>query len=135
MTLDDVRALMQRAGSAFLATTDGERASVRPMGSAAWVDGELWYCAALRSAKCDDIRLCPNVEICAADPEWNHVRIKGTCAISTGRDDRAKLLELVPEVGHYVSGPDDPDFAVLRVSPSCIRAAASGAMEYEHVPV
>ena len=127
MGMEKVKAIMASAGVGFLATTNGERPAVRPMGAAHWVGGELWLACGADSAKAEDIRQKPNVAFCAADKDWQYVRIQGVCRVSLTKADREEFLKRVPAVKSYFSGPDDPNFAVLRITPGRIRYYAMGA--------
>ena len=46
MSLEMVKNLMKEVGWGFLATSDGNKVGVRPMGSCVWMDNELW-CATI----------------------------------------------------------------------------------------
>lgn len=133
MTLDDVKEFTKKVGFGFLATSDGDRASVRPMGGSAWVDGEFWCCTGTGSVKVADVRKNPRVEYCFAGPNGNHVRIEGVCMVSEAREDRAKLLELHPGLENYVGDADCPTFAVLRLEVQRVRCWAEDRLGYEEV--
>ena len=96
MDMEQVKALMKEVGSGLLATTDGDRAAVRPMGGWAWVEGELWCATGLDSAKVADIRKRPHIEYCFMNAQGHHVRIAGRCAVSSELSDKKQLLDLVP---------------------------------------
>ena len=97
------------------------------MGSLKWVGNELWCACGLQDDKVADIRKVPHVEFCIADHDWDHVRISGVCTVSTDPQDRALFLDLVPTAKGYFSGPDDPNFAVLRTKVERIRYRLHGA--------
>jgi general stress protein 26 len=121
MSMEKVRALMKEAGTGFLATTDGRRAEVRCMGGWAWVERELWMATAANSRKVADIRAQEGVEICFMTPGGRNVRIAGPCTVSLARDDRHLLFQKLPMLGKHMDGPDDPNYAVLRLKPQRIR--------------
>jgi len=133
MQMDQVKEIMKEAGSGFLATTDGERASVRPMGGWAWVGDELWCAAGMDSAKVADIKKRPQVEYCFTDSQMRHIRISGECRVSTDNSDKARLLELVPGIAQHVQGPEDPNYGVLRLTSPRIRAADETGTGYQEV--
>jgi len=133
MSMEQVRALMKEAEAGFLATTDGEKAAVRPMGGATWVGDEMWYATFAASAKIAEIKMRPGVELCYADRKWRHVRITGTCTISTDNADKRKLYDLVPILKKYIPDPEAPEYVVLRVKVERIRFMESEDMQYTEV--
>ena len=133
MDMDDVKTLMKKAGIGYLATTDGGRARVRPMGAFLWAGDELWMASDRRTDKCADISQCAEVEICFLVDGWKHVRISGSVAVSENRSDKAALLDAVPGLAQYMQGPDNPEYVVLRLKPRHIRVLGEGAMAYEEI--
>lgn len=133
MSMAQVRALMKQAGAGFLATTDGRRAEVRPMGAWAWKDGELWMAAGAGSSKVADIEANPGVEMCFMTPDGHHVRIAGPCRISRDNADKGWLYKEMPDLPRYVDGPAEPDWVVLRLSPQRVRVMASSDFSYAEI--
>jgi len=119
--IDTVNEIMAQAGSGYLATTDGEKASVRPMGCPQWVGGELWMAANTKSEKMSDIRKKNQVEFCVADKAWHYVRIAGVCTLSEDPKDRKIYWDRVPIIKEYFKGVHDPDFGILRIKVKSIR--------------
>ncbi|GAF71944.1 unnamed protein product, partial [marine sediment metagenome] len=78
MSMEKVKALMKNAATGWLATTDGVRASLRPMSAWMWVGSDLICATAKPSAKVTEITKCPNAEFGFATPSWEHVRISGS---------------------------------------------------------
>ena len=135
MDMEQVTALMKEAGSGFLATTDGERATVRPMGGWAWVDKELWCATGLDSAKVADVQARPQIEYCFMRGDGGHVRIAGTATVSTDAADKQRLLDLVPGLKDYVQGVDNPRYAILRMTVERIRWYTTVDNDYGDVPL
>ena len=133
MDMEQVKTLMKEVGSGFLATTDGERATVRPMGGWAWVEGQLWCATGLDSAKVADIHERPHIEYCFMKPDGAHIRVAGTCAVSTEQADKTRLLDLVPGIGQHIQGAEDPNYAVLRLTVESVRWFGGGARDYVEV--
>ena len=133
MNFEEVLKVMKEAVSGFLATTDGERAAVRPMGGWAWVGKELWCATGAKSAKVAEIQKRPWVEYCFADKAWNHVRITGTTTVSSEDADKKKLYDLVPLLKNYISDPKSPEYAVLRTKVEGIRYASATDTGYTDV--
>ncbi|RKY29218.1 MAG: hypothetical protein DRP79_01010 [Planctomycetota bacterium] len=133
MDFEDVQRIMKEGGVGLPATTDGERAALRPMGGWAWVGGELWCATLDKSAKAADIRKKPYVEYCFNDKAWNHVRISGPTTISTDNADKKKLYGLVPILKQYIDDPESPEYVVLRTRVERIRYIGATETEYTDV--
>lgn len=119
--IETVNEIMVQAGSGYLATTDGEKASVRPMGCPQWVGGELWLATNTKSEKIRDIQKKNQVEFCIADKSWRYVRIAGTCTLSEDVKDRKTFWDRVPVIKEYFKGEHDPHFGILRIKVKSIR--------------
>lgn len=126
--MEKVRTLTNEAKTGFLATTNGRRAEVRPMGGWAWIDKELWMATALASSKVADLSACSRAEVCFMAADGRNVRIAGPCAVSRETADKHLLFQKVPMLASYVSGPEDPNYAVLRLRPRRVRLMESPDM-------
>jgi general stress protein 26 len=135
MSLEMVKNLMKDAGWGFLATSDGKKVGVRPMGSCVWMDNELWAATTEGTEKIMQLREVPYAEYCFSDREGKHVRIAGTCTISTNNDDKLKLYEAVPILKKYIKDPDEPTYVVIRMKPERIRLMAEAGKGYEDIEV
>lgn len=133
MSFSKVKKIMDEAVAGFLATTDGKRAAVRPMGGGIWVGREFWYATAADSAKVAQIKKKPSVELCYADKKWRHVRISGKCRVSAAAADKKKMYNAVPVLKAYFKGPADPALAVLRIKAEKVRLMDLADMEYTEV--
>ena len=135
MDFEGIKTFIKDTGWGYLATTDGERPAVRPMGAVAWIGDEFCCATGAKDSKTVDVSKHPQVEYCFADKEGKHVRMQGTCRISTKAEPKAKLIELYPFLGKYFKGPDDPNYVVLCMKPERIRFMGEGSMEYDEVPI
>jgi len=133
MSMERVKAIMKEAGWGDLATTDGERAHLRPMGGWAWVGGELWCATGAASDKVAQLKQHPDAEYCFTDKEGRHVRIAGPCSVSTDQTDKDTLYELVPALKQHIPDPKSPEYVVLRMKPKRIRLMASHDLQYTDV--
>jgi uncharacterized pyridoxamine 5'-phosphate oxidase family protein len=124
MSLEMVKNLMKEVGWGFLATSDGSKVGVRPMGSCVWMDNELWCATTDGTEKIVQLRKVPYAEYCFSDREGKHVRIAGTCTISTNNGDKLKLYEAVPILKNYIKDPATPEYVVIRMKPERIRLMA-----------
>jgi general stress protein 26 len=133
MSMEMVKDVMKQAGWGFLATTDGKRAAVRPMGGMAWVGKELWCATGAGSDKVRELKACPQAEYCFCDRQGRHVRLAGPVAVSTRQADKDKLYSLVPELKEHVDDPKSPEYVVLVMKPTRIRLMATTGMQYTEV--
>ncbi len=133
MSMEKVRALMKEAGWGDLATTDGERAFVRPMGGWAWVGEELWCATGADSDKVAQLKTKPHAEYCFTDKQGRHVRISGPVTVSTDQDDKDKLYALVPALKEHIADPKSPQYVVLRMHVERARLMDSHDLQYTEV--
>jgi len=135
MGLEMVKSLMREVGWGFLATSDGNKVGVRPMGSCVWIDNELWSATTDGTEKIVQLRKVPYAEYCFCDREGKHVRIAGPCTISTNNDDKLKLYEAVPILKKYIKDPATPEYVVIRMKPERIRLMSQAGKGYEDIEV
>jgi uncharacterized pyridoxamine 5'-phosphate oxidase family protein len=81
------------------------------------------------------LRKVPYAEYCFSDREGKHVRIAGTCIISTNNNDKLKLYEAVPILKKYIKEPSEPTYVVIRMKPERIRLMAGVGKGYEDIEV
>jgi uncharacterized pyridoxamine 5'-phosphate oxidase family protein len=77
MSLTMVKKLMKEVGWGFLATSDGNKVGIRPMGSCVWMGNELRAATTDGTEKIKQLRKVPCAEYCFSDMEGKHVRIAG----------------------------------------------------------
>jgi len=135
MSLEMVKSLMKEVGWGFLATSDGKKVGVRPIGSCVWMDNELWSATTDGTEKIIQLRKVPYAEYCFCDREGKHIRIAGPCTISTNNDDKLKLYEAVPILKNYIKDPATPEYVVIRMKPERIRLMAQAGKGYEDIEV
>ncbi len=135
MNLEMVKNFMAEVGWGFLATSDGSKVGVRPMGSCEWMGNELWAATIDGREKIMQLRKVPYAEYCFSDKEGKHVRIAGACTISTDNDDKLKLYEAVPILKKYIKDPTEPAYVVIRMKPERILLMAEAGKGYENIEV
>ena len=135
MSLEMVKSFMKEVGWGFLATSDGNKVGVRPMGSCIWMGNELWCATTDGTEKIMQLRKVPYAEYCFSDREGKHVRIAGSCTISTNNDDKLKLYEAVPILKKYIKDPVEPTYVVIRMKPERILLMAEAGKGYENIEV
>lgn len=135
MSLEMVKSFIKEVGWGFLATSDGKKVGVRPIGSCVWMGNELWCATTDRTEKVVQLRKVPYAEYCFCDRDGKHVRIAGPCIISTNNDDKLKLYEAVPILKNYIKNPSAPEYVVIRMKPERIRLMAQAGKGYEDIEV
>ncbi len=133
MNMDAVKELMAGVQIGLLATTDGERASLRPMGAWAWVDGDLWCAAASDSVKVADIAARPSAEYCFSGAEGMHVRISGDCRFTEDEDDKKKIFDLHPLLAQIFGTPDAPGWGILKMKVGRVRTWSQEKLGYNEI--
>ncbi|HEY8963418.1 MAG TPA: pyridoxamine 5'-phosphate oxidase family protein [Alphaproteobacteria bacterium] len=117
---DKIFDLIKDIRIAQLITQSGDgQLCARPMSAVEYddVDGALWFYTSIDSAKVAEIEYNPHVLLSYSEPsEQNYVSISGTAEIIT---DHTKIKELwfEPVRIWFPDGPDDPNLALLRVTP------------------
>ena len=135
MNFETVKNFVKEVGWGFLATCDGNKVGVRPMGSCVWMGNELWGATTDGTEKIMQLRKVPYAEYCFSDKEGKHVRIAGACTISTDNDDKLKLYEAVPILKKYIKDPAEPTYVVIRMKPERIRIMAEAGKGYVDIEV
>jgi uncharacterized pyridoxamine 5'-phosphate oxidase family protein len=135
MSLEIVKSFIKEVGWGFLATSDSNKVGVRPMGSCVWMGNELWCATRDSSEKIKQLRKVPYAEYCFSDREGKHVRIAGSCTISTNNDDKLKLYEAVPSLKKYFKDSSDPTYVVIRMKPERILFMAQAGTRYDDIAV
>jgi uncharacterized pyridoxamine 5'-phosphate oxidase family protein len=135
MTFKTVKNFMKEVGWGFLATSDGKKVGVRPMGSCVWMGNELWAATRNGSDKTVQVKKVPYAEYCFMNSEGKHVRIAGRCTISTKNDHKLKLYKAVPVLRNYYKDPTDSRYVVIRMKLKQIRFMAQTGKGYEYIEV
>ncbi len=135
MNFKKLKKFMKDVRWGVLATTDGKKVGVRPMGAWAWVGKELWCGAEKGQEKIGQLKKVPFAEYCFATPNGEHVRIAGPCRISTRDEDKMKLYSLVPSLHKYYDTPYDEALVVLRMRPTKVRQFIHKTYEYKNIKI
>ncbi|MFA5251216.1 MAG: hypothetical protein WC454_01350, partial [Phycisphaerae bacterium] len=103
-------------------TTDGQKVGIRPMAAVAW-KGSDFLCATFASSdKIAQLKKVPYAEYCFCDSAGKHVRIAGSCTISTDNAEKLWLYKKLPDLKDHVSDPASPDYVIIKMTPDSIRA-------------
>lgn len=133
MNLNNVKQFMSQVHWGSLATTDGRKVGVRPMGGWAWFDEELWFASGKATEKVRQVKKVRYAECIFSKADGEHVRIAGPCFISANNRDKLKLFNAVPLLKDYIDDPTDHDYVVIRMRVARLRWMKSSSMEYTEV--
>ncbi|MCR5509191.1 MAG: pyridoxamine 5'-phosphate oxidase family protein [Lachnospiraceae bacterium] len=104
---------LKKAGTFFLATTEGDQPRVRPFGALADYEGKLYFVTSNVKDVYRQIKADPKVEICAMyDMQW--MRIAGELVEDDSRDARVAMLNENPNLSQMYS-PDDNKMTVFYI--------------------
>jgi general stress protein 26 len=121
MTFEELKQFIKQVGWGMLATTDGRIVGIRPMGAVAW-KGSCFLCAThAASDKIAQLRKVPYAEYCFCDSTGKHVRIAGSCMVSTDNAEKLWLYKELPGLKEHVSDPASPDYVIIKMTPENIR--------------
>jgi general stress protein 26 len=133
MNIEQVKQFIKEVRWGMLATTDGQKVGVRPMGGLAWKENQLLCATFASSDKVAQLRKVPYAEYCFCDSAGRHVRITGTCSISTDNAEKLWLFKAVPILKDHIPDPAAPDYVVIKMTPENIRFMESTDMKYTQV--
>jgi uncharacterized pyridoxamine 5'-phosphate oxidase family protein len=133
MNIEQLKQFIKEVHWGFLATTDGRKVGVRPMGGLAWKDSHLLCATFSASDKVAQLRKVSFAEYCFCDSTGKHVRIAGPCTVSSDSAEKLWLYKAVPSLKDHVSDPASPDYVVLKMTPDNIRVMESTDMKYSQV--
>jgi uncharacterized pyridoxamine 5'-phosphate oxidase family protein len=121
MTFEELKKFIKKVHWGFLATTDGKKVGVRPMGAVAW-KGSSFLCATSASSdKIAQLKKNPYAEYCFCAPDGRHVRIAGPCTVSTDNDEKLWLYKELPDLKEHVSDPKAPNYVIIKMTPDNVR--------------
>ena len=111
--IEKVCEFLDKTGTYYLATVDGDQPRVRPFGTALVYDGKLYIQTGKVKPVSKQLGANPKAEICAFDGQtgtW--LRVSGKLINDDSRDVKVAMLEKYPDLkGMY--NPDDDNTQVL----------------------
>lgn len=111
--IEKVCEFLDKTGTYYLATVDGDQPRVRPFGTALVYDGKLYIQTGKVKPVSKQLAANPKAEICAFDGQtgtW--LRVSGKLINDDSRDVKVAMLEKYPDLkGMY--NPDDDNTQVL----------------------
>ncbi|MCR5153916.1 MAG: pyridoxamine 5'-phosphate oxidase family protein [Lachnospiraceae bacterium] len=109
--MERVEKFLKDAGTYFLATVDGDKARVRPFGTAHIFEGKLYIQTGKSKDVSKQIHKNPNVEVCACiGGDW--LRLCGELVEDERREAKVSMLEAYPSLKSMYS-PDDANTEVF----------------------
>ena len=131
---DHILEIVGKPQLASLATlTDEGKPWVRYVMTVGDKDLTLRFASYLDSRKVAQMKKNPEVHltcgVTSPEAEDSYLQIQGRAVVTTDEAERAALWR--EELKRYFSGPDDPNYCVVKIAPYRIEYVAPGAMEPE----
>jgi len=103
--LEAACAYLKKAGTYYLATSDGDQPRVRPFGTAHIFEGRLYIQTGLKKEVARQLRENPKAEICAMGKDGTWLRISGRLVLDERIEAQQALLADYPGLaGMYQAG-------------------------------
>jgi uncharacterized pyridoxamine 5'-phosphate oxidase family protein len=135
MSFEIVKQMVLDAGMGYLATVDGDQPRVRTMMPILKDDGRLLMATFSNTKKLGQIAKNSKVEICFVDRKLSHCRIEGRASVSGDQALKEELWNKQPMLRQFYSGPEDPNFILIVVSPIKINVRNVGDRDYWEVKI
>lgn len=97
--MKEAMAFLQKAGTFYLATVDGDQPHVRAMGFVMDCGGRLALCTSNEKKMYRQMVANPKVELCCVDGEGTTLRITGEVEFITTEATQRQALETMPGLG------------------------------------
>ena len=97
--------LLNKIGTFYLATTDGDQPHVRPLGFVMDYEGQLAFCTGNFKDMYRQMVANPKIEISGYDGEYI-LRLTGTAKFITTEDAQKKAIETMPILGTMYAAGD-----------------------------
>lgn len=111
--IEKVSEFLDKTGTYYLATVDGDQPRVRPFGTVLVYDGKLYIQTGKVKPVSKQLAANPKAEICAFDGQtgtW--LRVSGELINDDSRDVKVAMLEKYPDL-KAMYNPDDDNTQVL----------------------
>jgi general stress protein 26 len=135
MSFEIVKQMVLDAGMGYLATVDGDQPRVRTMIPILKDDGRLLMATFSNTKKLGQIAKNSKVEICFVDRKLSHCRIEGRASVSGDQALKEELWNKQLMLRQFYSGPEDPNFILIVVSPIKINVRNVGDRDYWEVKI
>ncbi len=125
--------LLKTVPEADLATCEGSQPRVRPVSIAAVEGAELYVASFAHWGKVAEVAANPRVELSYMDAAKRHLRLTGKAALVEDEAEKRRLWEAFPMMQGYFAQPDDPGYALLRITVERARVKDTWELEYREV--
>jgi uncharacterized pyridoxamine 5'-phosphate oxidase family protein len=112
--MQEVHDFLKKAGTYYLATTEGDQPRVRPFGTIDIFEGKLYIQTGKSKEVAKQIQANPKIEICAFT-EGSWIRVQANAAEDPRREAKVHMLETYPMLKDRYS-PDDDNTLVLALT-------------------
>ncbi len=103
--MKEVYEFLKKAGTYYLATTEGNQPRVRPFGTIDLFEGKLYIQTGKRKEVSKQLKANPKAEICAfVDGKW--LRLSGTLTEDDRREAKKHMLDNYPELRRMYNEDD-----------------------------
>jgi uncharacterized pyridoxamine 5'-phosphate oxidase family protein len=119
MNKSDVLEMFEEIQEVMLATTDGEKAYVRPV-MMVYNQERFFIATGSVDAKCDQIRKVGSAEVCYypdSQEKGCYVRINGKADLISDIKLKGEIMEVASYIKHYWTDPADQGYAVIELLP------------------
>jgi uncharacterized pyridoxamine 5'-phosphate oxidase family protein len=104
--MQEVYDFLKKAGTYYLATTEGDQPRVRPFGTIDLFEGKLYIQTGKVKEVAKQIKANPKIEICAfIEGSW--IRVQANAAEDPRREAKVHMLEAYPTLKNMYSADDD----------------------------
>ena len=135
MSLEIIKQMVIDAGMGYLATCEEVQPRVRAMMPVMRDDGKLLMATFPGTKKIGQIQKNPKVEVCFVDRKLSHCRIEGKAVVSADKALKEELWERQMMLRQFFSGPEDPAYILIVISPAKISVMNIGEKAYTEVKI
>jgi uncharacterized pyridoxamine 5'-phosphate oxidase family protein len=128
MTREDILKKYELIQEVMLATTDGERAYVRPV-MLIFLDDRFFIATGSADAKCDQIRKRSYAEVCFYPEDQSkgrYIRLNGRANLINDVQLKGEIMEVARFIKSYWTDPADEGYAVIEITPDYFAYMADG---------
>lgn len=134
--MKQIRDIVAKCRWAALATCESGRARVRPVSAFLQEDFSLLVASFSQARKVAQLREESRVEVLFVDDAHAQVRFDGGASEITDVGEKRRLMDSTLSADmwkKYFSGPEDPNFALFRITPARIEWNRTGEVKYREV--
>lgn len=115
--MQEIMELLEKNPAVFLATSDGDKARVRPFQFQFARDGRLWFVTARNKEVWGQMQANSWVEISNFAPDMTTLRVQGRAVLEDDLEIKRQVLELRPMIKSIYGSADNPILASFHIQP------------------